>query len=79
MTVVPEKTSAEEILALKPDGIFLSNGPGDPKDLPTVILNKRPIFGICLGHQILALAFGANTYKLITSRSYSHFSERRND
>jgi len=76
---------AEKILALKPDGIFLSNGSSDPKDLPTVIaevkklLEKRPIFGICLGHQILALAFGANTYKLITSRSYSHFSERRND
>lgn len=70
VTVVPAKTSAEKILALKPDGIFLSNGPGDPKDLPTVInevkklLDKRPIFGICLGHQILALAMGANTYKL---------------
>ena len=70
VTVVPAKTSAEEILALNPDGIFLSNGPGDPKDVPTVInevkklLDKRPIFGICLGHQILALAMGANTYKL---------------
>jgi len=70
VTVVPAKTTAEEILALKPDGIFLSNGPGDPKDVPDVIrevrklLDKRPIFGICLGHQILALAMGANTYKL---------------
>lgn len=70
VTVVPAKTSADEILALNPDGIFLSNGPGDPKDVPTVIrevgrlLDKRPIFGICLGHQILALAMGANTYKL---------------
>ena len=70
VTVVPAKTSAEEILALNPDGIFLSNGPGDPKDVPTVIaevkklLDKRPLFGICLGHQILALAMGANTYKL---------------
>jgi len=70
VTVVPAKTSAEEILALNPDGIFLSNGPGDPKDVPTVVaevkklLDKRPIFGICLGHQILALAMGANTYKL---------------
>ena len=70
VTVVPAKTTAEEILALNPDGIFLSNGPGDPKDVPNVIeevkklLDKRPIFGICLGHQILALAMGADTYKL---------------
>lgn len=70
VTVVPSKTTAEEILALNPDGIFLSNGPGDPKDVPNVIrevrklLDQRPIFGICLGHQILALAMGANTYKL---------------
>lgn len=70
VTVVPAKITAEEILALNPDGIFLSNGPGDPKDVPTVIaevkklIGKRPIFGICLGHQILALAMGAETYKL---------------
>ena len=70
VTVVPAKTSAEEILALNPDGIFLSNGPGDPKDVPNIIrevqklIGQRPIFGICLGHQILALAMGANTYKL---------------
>ncbi len=70
VTVVPAKTSAEEILALNPDGIFLSNGPGDPKDVPNVIrevqklIGQRPLFGICLGHQILALAMGANTYKL---------------
>ena len=70
ITVVPAKTTAEEILALKPDGIFLSNGPGDPKNVPNVIrevqklIGQRPIFGICLGHQILALAMGANTYKL---------------
>ena len=70
VTVVPAKTTAEEILALKPDGVFLSNGPGDPKDVPDAIntvknlIGKRPIFGICLGHQILALAMGANTYKL---------------
>ncbi|MBR0260411.1 MAG: glutamine-hydrolyzing carbamoyl-phosphate synthase small subunit [Selenomonadaceae bacterium] len=70
VTVVPAKTPAEAILALNPDGIFLSNGPGDPKDVPDVIrevkklIGQRPLFGICLGHQILALAMGANTYKL---------------
>ena len=70
VTVVSAKTSAEEILKYNPDGIFLSNGPGDPKDVPGAIrevqklIGKRPIFGICLGHQILALAMGANTYKL---------------
>ena len=70
VTVVPAKTSAEEILTLKPDGIFLSNGPGDPKDVPDIVdevqklIGKRPIFGICLGHQLIALAMGANTYKL---------------
>lgn len=70
VTVVPAKTPAEAILALNPDGIFLSNGPGDPKDVPDVIqevkklIGKKPIFGICLGHQIIALAMGANTYKL---------------
>jgi len=70
VTVVPAKTTAEEILALNPDGIFLSNGPGDPKDVPSVVaevkklFGKRPMFGICLGHQIMALAMGANTYKL---------------
>ena len=70
VTVMPAKATAEEILALNPDGIFLSNGPGDPKDVPNVIrevkklIGQRPMFGICLGHQILALAMGANTYKL---------------
>lgn len=70
VTVVPAHTSAEEILALSPDGIFLSNGPGDPAGIPYVVeeikklLDKRPIFGICLGHQILGLAFGGKTFKL---------------
>ena len=70
VTVVPWNTSAGEILAMKPDGIFLSNGPGDPTDVPEVIITvrelhgKAPIFGICLGHQILALSYGSSTYKL---------------
>ncbi|MBI4443202.1 MAG: glutamine-hydrolyzing carbamoyl-phosphate synthase small subunit [Acidobacteria bacterium] len=70
VTVVPALTSAEEVLSLKPDGIFLSNGPGDPAPLQAEAANvrqlfgKRPIFGICLGHQVLGLAFGAKTYKL---------------
>ncbi|HVV45051.1 MAG TPA: glutamine-hydrolyzing carbamoyl-phosphate synthase small subunit [Bryobacteraceae bacterium] len=70
VTVVPALTSAEDVLALKPDGIFLSNGPGDPEPLTRQIENvrqligKAPIFGICLGHQILGLALGGRTYKL---------------
>lgn len=70
VTVVPWNTSAEEIEHLKPDGIFISNGPGDPEDVQPVIETVRaihgkyPIFGICLGHQIISLAYGAKTYKL---------------
>ena len=71
ITVVPAKTSAEDVLKLKPDGVFLSNGPGDPGpcryaiEATQSLLNKKiPIFGICLGHQILALACGAKTYKM---------------
>lgn len=70
LTVVPATTTAEEILALNPDGVFLSNGPGDPKDVGYAIeeikklIGKKPMFGICLGHQLLALAMGADTYKL---------------
>lgn len=70
LTVFPAFTSPEEVLACNPDGVFLSNGPGDPSDLPEIIENikqlmgKRPIFGICLGHQLMALANGAKTYKM---------------
>lgn len=70
VTVVPWDTSAETVESLYPDGVFLSNGPGDPTDVPQVIetvralRGKYPIFGICLGHQILSLAYGAKTYKL---------------
>jgi len=68
--VVPAHTGADDILAMNPDGVFLSNGPGDPAGVPGVvdnvraILGKKPVFGICLGHQILGLAYGAKTYKL---------------
>ena len=70
ITVVPANTPADDILSMNPDGIFLSNGPGDPKDVPEIIdevrklIGAKPIFGICLGHQLLALAMGADTYKL---------------
>ncbi|MBQ1514748.1 MAG: glutamine-hydrolyzing carbamoyl-phosphate synthase small subunit [Lachnospiraceae bacterium] len=70
VTIVPWNTPAEEIVRTEPDGVFLSNGPGDPEDVPETIgtvrrlLGRYPLFGICLGHQILALACGAKTYKL---------------
>lgn len=70
VTVVPYNTLAEKIISLKPDGIFLSNGPGDPENVPEVInlvkelKGKYPIFGICLGHQMISLAYGAKTYKM---------------
>ena len=70
VTVVPAKTSAADVLAMKPDGVFLSNGPADPAALPYAIenirclLGKMPIFGICLGHQLLSLACGAKTGRL---------------
>ena len=70
VTVVPASTTADEVLALNPDGIFLSNGPGDPAALPYAheavrdLMGKRPIFGICLGHQVLGFAFGGSTFKL---------------
>ena len=70
VTVVPYNTTAQEIEFMKPDGVFLSNGPGDPEDVGCAIelvrglRGKYPIFGICLGHQIISLAYGAKTYKL---------------
>jgi len=70
VTVVPALTSAEDVLALQPDGVFLSNGPGDPEPLTAQVANirkligRKPIFGICLGHQLLGLAAGGRTYKL---------------
>lgn len=70
VTVMPFDTPAEEVIKMKPDGIFLSNGPGDPEDVTPVIelvkslKGKYPIFGICLGHQMISLALGAKTYKL---------------
>ena len=70
VTVLPAFASADEVLALRPDGLFLANGPGDPEAVPYLVQAVRqlvprlPTFGICLGHQILALALGARTYKL---------------
>ena len=71
LTVVTAQTPAEEVLALKPDGIFLSNGPGDPEPctyaieaIKAILETDVPVFGICLGHQLLALASGASTLKM---------------
>jgi carbamoyl-phosphate synthase small subunit len=70
VTVVPAETSAEEVLALNPDGVFLSNGPGDPEPVTYAhenirkLAGRKPIFGICLGHQLIGIALGGKTYKL---------------
>jgi carbamoyl-phosphate synthase small subunit len=71
LTVVPAQTSAHDVMALKPDGVFLSNGPGDPEPCDYAIAAARelidrgvPTFGICLGHQIMGLASGARTHKM---------------
>jgi carbamoyl-phosphate synthase small subunit len=72
LTVVPAQTSASEVLALKPDGVLLSNGPGDPEPcdyaisaIQELLQTEVPVFGICLGHQLLALACGAKTVKMV--------------
>ena len=70
VTVLPGTATADDVLALGPDGVFLSNGPGDPEPITYAqetirnLLGKKPIFGICLGHQLLCLAAGAKTFKL---------------
>jgi carbamoyl-phosphate synthase small subunit len=70
VTVVPAETTADEVLALKPDGVFLSNGPGDPEPVDYAVrairgmMGRVPVFGICLGHQLCGLALGGRTYKL---------------
>jgi carbamoyl-phosphate synthase small subunit len=70
VTVVPSATTADEVFAMKPDGVYLSNGPGDPAALPYAheavrgLMGKKPIFGICLGHQVLGFAYGGSTFKL---------------
>jgi carbamoyl-phosphate synthase small subunit len=70
VTVVPADTSAEDVLSMQPDGVFLSNGPGDPEPITYAqenirqLLGKAPLFGICLGHQLLSIALGGKTYKL---------------
>ena len=70
LTIFPAETKAEDVLAINPDGIFLSNGPGDPRDIPDIaeevkkLIGKKPIFGICLGLQLLGVAIGGNVSKL---------------
>ena len=73
LTVVPAQTSAEDVLSMQPDGVFLSNGPGDPEPcdyaieaIQTLLARKVPLFGICLGHQLMAIASGARTFKMKT-------------
>jgi carbamoyl-phosphate synthase small subunit len=76
--VVPAKTPAEDVLALNPDGVFLSNGPGDPEPcdyaiaaVQEILATKKPVFGICLGYQLLALAVGAKSRKM----SFGHHGD----
>ncbi|MFH0959410.1 MAG: glutamine-hydrolyzing carbamoyl-phosphate synthase small subunit [Pseudomonadota bacterium] len=83
--VFPAFATAEEILSYNPDGIFLSNGPGDPESVPYVVetvrnlIGRKPIFGICLGHQILGLALGGRTYKLTFGHHGANHPVRRLD
>ena len=86
VTVLPGTATAEEVLAHNPDGVFLSNGPGDPEPLEYAIgtirglLGKKPVFGICLGHQLLSLACGAKTFKLkFGHRGANHPVQRLDD
>lgn len=85
VTVVPADTPAEKVLAMNPDGVFLSNGPGDPEPIVYAqenirkILGKKPIFGICLGHQLLSLALGGKTYKLKFGHRGGNQPVRRGD
>ncbi len=70
VTVVPGTSTADEVLKHEPDGVFLSNGPGDPEPLTYAhktiaqLIERKPVFGICLGHQLLSIACGAKTFKL---------------
>jgi carbamoyl-phosphate synthase small subunit len=83
--VVPSSTSAHDVLVRNPDGIFLSNGPGDPEAAPDAIANvqallgERPIFGICLGHQILGLAAGAKKERLLFGHHGGNHPVRNED
>lgn len=83
--VVPATTLAEEVLAMQPDGVFLSNGPGDPEPITYAqenirkLLGKVPVFGICLGHQLLAIALGGKTYKLKFGHRGGNQPVRRGD
>jgi carbamoyl-phosphate synthase small subunit len=85
VTVVPADTPAEEVMAMQPDGVFLSNGPGDPEPITYAqenirkLLGKTPIFGICLGHQLLSLALGGKTYKLKFGHRGGNQPVRRED